>query len=82
MTKYIFTVCQTQPDAEIDGLPIAAYEDENRARKLARRLNKQYGAACLFTDAGDFCGVNGAFDLCHYYTVERVPLNPDEKNYL
>ena len=78
----VYVVCQTQPDCEIENVPIAVYTDERQARKLARALNKQYGAECDFTKRGDFCSVNGCYDCCHYYTVERVEINPKMKNYL
>lgn len=79
---FVYVVCQTQPDCEIEGIPIAVYSDEKQANKLARRLNKQYGAECDFTKRGDFCSVNGCYDLCHYYQVIRTPINPKIENYL
>ena len=78
----VFIVCQTQPDCEIEGVPIAVYSDEKLARKLARKLNKVYGAECDFTRLGDFCSVNGCYDCCHYYTVERTTINPKIENFL
>ena len=81
MKKNIYIVQQTQPDESFISVAIAAYDNKADAVSLARALNKEYGIYCSFSKDGDFLDFDD-WDLCHYYTVKEMEINPSTKKFL
>lgn len=79
ITELLYMVRQTQPSAGYDKFTIYIYTDEEDANRVARQLNKKYGANCEFTEEYDFIAENDDVDPdeIHYYDVEAIELNKE-----
>lgn len=77
--ELLYMVRQTQPSACYDKTTIYIYTNEEDANRVARRLNKKYGANCEFTEEYDFIAENDNVDPdeIHYYDVEAIKLNQE-----
>lgn len=77
--EQVYLVKQTQPSCDYIRTTIYVYTDEQDAIDVARKLNKEYGMNCSFTEEGDFECVNDDvyFDDVHYYEVEAMLLNKE-----
>lgn len=79
--QMIWIVTQTQPDEGYHETAIYACSTEEKATEYARKLNKEYGAGCIFDENWDFEEVDydGGYDEengVSYYEVQ--PLKVDE----
>lgn len=75
----VYLVRQTQPDEDYRNTTIYVFTDKQDAVKEARKLNKEYGMGCIFSDKGDFIEVDyddSYVEGVHYYDVEEIILNP------
>lgn len=81
--KLVWAVRQTQPDENLDEKTIAVFDNEEQARDLARRLNKEYGNGAIINEYGDLVAVDDweCPDL-HYYDVKSFKVNPDKRLFL
>ena len=79
--KMLYTVNQTQPEAEYQDTTIAIFSNKQDAISLARKLNQEYGSGCVFNDVWDFVEYNMQ-DNPHFYTVDCVELDPEQEKYL
>lgn len=79
MKEYVYLVRQTQPSANYINTTIYVYTDKEKAYKVARALNKEYGENCHFTKEHDFIDVkyDVYFDAVHYYDVQTMKLNEE-----
>lgn len=75
--ELLYMVRQTQPSAGYDKTTIYIYANEEDANRVARKLNKKYGANCEFTEEYDFIAENDDvdYDEIHYYDVKAIRLN-------
>ena len=79
INKLLYMVRQTQPCACYDKTTIYIYTDREDANRVARQLNKEYGANCEFTEEYDFIAENDDVDPneIHYYDVKAIKLNEE-----
>lgn len=79
MKEFVYLVRQTQPSADYIKTTLYVYTDKEKAYKVARALNKEYGENCHFTKEYDFIDVkyDVYFDDVHYYDVQAMKLNEE-----
>lgn len=79
MKEFVYLVRQTQPSADYIKTTLYVYTDKEKAYKVARALNKEYGENCNFTKEYDFIDVKDDvyFDDVHYYDVQAMKLNEE-----
>lgn len=80
--QYVYLVRQTQLMDDYNKTTIAVFDNREKAEKLARALNKEYGTGVVFDDDWNFIEWTCELDDIHYYDVDCQELNPDMEKYL